>query len=104
MGDQEVMTAIEKYKAMPERARELIEELGKFEIATMAAKLEAENRRLRDALTKIHDLCDEYWGELSGGIWTIPDDDYHAWYCRDLAYEALQGERARKALGSGEYK
>lgn len=49
------------------------------------SKLEA----VAEAARKVMDICDEPWGELEASVWSILEDDYAAYYCRDLLFEAL---------------
>ena len=70
---------LDKYKAMPERAKHLINQ-GKPQLAIMVTDLEAENQRLREALEKIaNEGCEESAWQMS--TWAAralaPREDEH---------------------------
>jgi hypothetical protein len=63
------------------------------ELVVKSRKLIAYVRRLekvRDAALKVREICDEEWGELNCSVYHIEEDDYMAYWCRDLIDEALK--------------
>ena len=42
-----------------------------------------------EAARKVMTICDKPWGELEASVWSILEDNYEAYYCRDLLFEAL---------------